>query len=307
MIERNPILTITCHVILVVGAILVCAPLYFAFVAGSNTGDAMRQMPQPLLPGGEFMANASVAWEKVGFGRALVNSFIVSMIIVVGKISLAILAGFAITYFRFRFRMTVFWLIFMSLMLPVEVRIVPTYEAVADVAGPLRWVLDQTGISALANWLTGIDINAGFHLSLVNTYSGLSLPLIASASAVFLFRQFFLTVPDDLCEAAKLDGAGPLKFLKDIILPLSVPNIAALSIIVFVYGWNQYLWPLLFTTQDEMSTVIISLKGLLPGPEDPAEWWSYAMASSFIVMLPPVLVILVLQRWFAKGLIDSGK
>lgn len=203
--------------------------------------------------------------------------------------------------------MLVFWLIFMSLMLPVEVRIVPTYEAVADVTGPIRWLLDITGIAPLMNWMTGIDIKAGFNLSLVNTYAGLSLSLIASASAVFLFRQFFLTIPDDLCEAAKLDGAGPLKFLKDIVLPLSVPNIAALSIIVFVYGWNQYLWPLLFTTQQEMTTVIIGLKGLLPCEEDPAEWWSYAMASSFIVMLPPVLVILLLQRWFAKGLIDSGK
>lgn len=307
MIERSPILTFVCHVILVIGALIVCAPLYFAFVAGSHTGQEMQQIPQPMVPGDRFMENVRIAWEKASFGWAFLNTFIVSMVIVVGKITLSILAGFAITYFRFPFRMTAFWLIFMSLMLPVEVRIVPTYEAVADVAGPIRSLLDWTGLGSVVQTLSGIDIRAGFDISLVDTYYGLTLPLIASATAVFLFRQFFLTVPDDLCEAAKLDGAGPLKFLWDIVLPLSIPNIAALSIILFVYGWNQYLWPLLFTTQKDMATVIIALKGLLPGPSDPADWWSYAMAMSFIVMLPPAVVILGLQRWFARGLVDSGK
>jgi sn-glycerol 3-phosphate transport system permease protein len=169
----------------------------------------MRSASKPLLPGNEFLANVKIGWEKVGFGRALINTFIVSMIIVVGKISLTNLASFAITYFRFRFRMLVFLLIFMSLMLPVEVRIVPTYEAVADMTGPLRWLLDVTGISAVLTWMTGFDVTAGFKISMVNTYAGLSLPLIASACAVFLFRQFFLTVPDDLCEAAKLDVLVP--------------------------------------------------------------------------------------------------
>lgn len=307
MIERNPVLTAICHIILILGGLLVCAPLYFAFVAGSHTGPEMQQIPQPMSPGDDFLGNLKAGWEKVGFGRAFVNTFIVTAMIVVGKIALSILAGFAITYFRFRFRMLAFWLIFMSLMLPVEVRIVPTYEAVADVAGPVRWLLDRTGITALVNTLTGVRITAGMKLNLIDTYAGLTLPLIASATAVFLFRQFFLTVPDDLCEAAKLDGAGPMKFLRDIVLPLSVPNIAALSIILFVYGWNQYLWPLLFTTQKDMATVIIALKGLLPGHMDPADWWSYAMAMSFIVMLPPTIVILALQRWFARGLVDAGK
>ncbi|MCR4268311.1 ABC transporter permease subunit [Nitratireductor sp. ZSWI3] len=307
MIERNPVLTAVCHLILVVGALLVCAPLYFAFVAGSHTGPEMQQVPQPMLPGNQFLHNLAIAWETAGFGRAFVNTVLVSCAIVVGKIALSILAGFAITYFRFPFRMTAFWLIFMSLMLPVEVRIVPTYEAVADAAGPLRWLLQATGLAALVQALAGVDVHAGLKFSLVDTYSGLTLPLIASATAVFLFRQFFLTIPDDLCEAAKLDGAGPMRFLRDVVLPLSVPNIAALAIILFIYGWNQYLWPLLFTTQKDMTTVIIALKGLLPGPMDPAEWWSYAMAASFIVMLPPAFVILALQRWFARGLVDAGK
>lgn len=307
MIERNPVLNVICHLILIAGALMVCAPLYFAFVAGSHTGAEMAQVPQPMLPGSSFLDNLVTAWEKADFGRAFVNTLIVTMVIVVGKIVLSILAGFAVTYFRFPFRMTAFWLIFMSLMLPVEVRIVPTYEAVADVAGPLRWFLDVTGLSALINWTTGIEINAGLDFSMIDTYAGLTLPLIASATAVFLFRQFFLTVPDDLCEASKLDGAGPIKFLLDVVLPLSVPNIAALAIILFVFGWNQYLWPLLFTTKTEMTTAIIALKGLLPGPDDPSDWWSYAMAASFIVMLPPTVVILTLQRWFARGLVDAGK
>jgi sn-glycerol 3-phosphate transport system permease protein len=307
MIERSPILTIVCHIILILGALLVCAPLYFAFVAGSHTGAALQQVPPPVLPGDRFWSNLSEAWAKESFGTALTNTLIVTMLIVVGKISLSFLAGFAVTYFRFRFRMTAFWLIFISLMLPIEVRIVSTYEAVADVAGPLRWFLDVTGVTNLIEQISGIRITANLNISMVDTYAGLSLPLIASATAVFLFRQFFLTIPDELCEAAKMDGAGPMKFLRDVALPLSVPNIAALSIILFVYGWNQYLWPLLFTTQPEMATAIISLKGLLPGPNDPAEWYAYAMAVSLLVMLPPTVVILALQRWFARGLVDSGK
>ena len=293
MIERSPILTIVCHIILIVGAIIVCAPLYFAFVAGSHTGQAIQQIPMPVLPGDMFLENLATAWETADFGQSFLNTLIVTSGIVVGKIVLSILAGFAITYFRFPFRLTAFWLIFMSLMLPVEVRILPTYESVADVAGPIRWLMDITGISFLIEMLTGYTIDARFNWNLVNTYPGLTLPLIASATAVFLFRQFFMTVPEDLCEAAKLDGTTPMKFLRDILLPLSLPNIAALAIILFVYGWNQYLWPLLFTTQKDMMTVIIALKGLMPG--------------SFVVMLPPTVVILVLQRWFSRGLVDSGK
>lgn len=307
MIERSPVLTVVCHVILILGALMVCAPLYFAFVAGSHDGAALQQVPQPMLPGPLFWENLTEAWTKANFGTAFRNTLIVTLLIVVGKITLSLIAAFAITYFRFRFRMTCFWLIFMSLMLPVEVRIVPTYEAVADVAGPLRWLLNVTGIDALIAWISGVRISSGLDISMVDTFPGLTLPLIASATAVFLFRQFFLTIPDELCEAARIDGAGPLKFLRDVALPLSVPNIAALAIILFVYGWNQYLWPLLFTTRPEMTTVMIALKGLIPGPDDPADWYAYAMAISFVIMLPPTIVILSLQRWFARGLVDSGK
>lgn len=306
MVEHRPWLNAISHFILIVGAAIVCVPLYFAFVAGSITTQEVQQVPFPLLPGDHFLENSKEAWASENFTRIYINSLIVTFGIVIGKIAISIIAAFAITYFRFRFRMTVFWLIFVSLMLPVEVRIIPTYEAVADVAGPIRSIIDALGLRGVVEALTGVKLETSLNWNFINTYSGLILPLIASASATFLFRQFFLTVPDELCEAARLDGAGPLKFFRDILLPLSKSNIAALAIILFIYGWNQYLWPLLFTTDKEMATVILGLKNLVPVADtEPA--WNLAMAAAFFVMLPPTLVIILLQGWFAKGLVDSGK
>jgi sn-glycerol 3-phosphate transport system permease protein len=246
------------------------------------------------------------AWQQADFARLYVNSIIVTMGIVVGKLVISMLAAFAISYFRFPFRMTAFWLIFVSLMLPVEVRIIPTYEAVADAAGPLRWLFEVTGLGGLIAGLTGFEVEPVLHWNLVNTYTGLILPLIASASATFLFRQFFLTVPDELCEAAGIDGAGPLRFFWSVLLPLSRTNIAALAVILFLYGWNQYLWPLLFTTDKDMATAVLGLKQLVP-VSDSVPAWNIAMAAAFFVMLPPAAVILFMQRWFTKGLVDSGK
>jgi sn-glycerol 3-phosphate transport system permease protein len=216
--------------------------------------------------------------------------------ITVGKLAVSVIAAFAVTYFRFPFRMTAFWLIFMSLMLPIEVRIVPTYESAANVALPFNILGSWLGIQALVD----LDWN------LVNTYSGLILPLIASATATFLFRQFFLTVPDELCEAARIDGASPWQFFLLILLPLSRSNIVALAIILFLMGWNQYLWPLLLTTEPAMANAVIGLKKLMP-QSDALPTWHLLMNAAFLTMLPPTLVILILQRWFVKGLVDSGK
>ena len=306
MPERHLGLSIFCHAILLIGAVFVCLPLYFAFVAGSLTLQEVQQAPFPVLPGSHFFENLAAAWQQGEFSQLFLNSIIVTAGIVVGKLAISLIAAFGVTYFRFPFRMTAFWLIFVSLMLPVEVRIIPTYEAVADAAGPIRWLAGIIGLSGVVEGLTGYSIEASLKWNMVNSYAGLILPLIASASATFLFRQFFLTVPDELCEAAQLDGAGPLKFFKDLLLPLSSANIAALSIILFLYGWNQYLWPLLFTTDKEMGTALLGLKQLVP-VSDSAPAWNIAMSAALLVMLPPAAVILFMQRWFTKGLVDSGK
>ena len=306
MIERTPVLTAACHAVLLLGAALVCLPLWFAFVAGTLTVAEVQQVPLPWLPGAHFFENAATAWEKGRFGRLFLNSAIVAVGITVGKIAVSMLSAFAITYFRFRFRMAAFWLIFVSLMLPVEVRIVPTYAVVANVALPLQWLVDMLSLDEVAGWIAGHKVEIALEWNMINTYGGLILPLIASATATFLFRQFFLTVPDELCEAARLDGAGPWRFFRSILLPLSTSNMIALAIILFLFGWNQYLWPLLFTTDKDMATAVVGLKHLIPRSDsEPA--WNIAMNAALLTMLPPVVVVLALQRWFVKGLIDSSK
>ncbi len=296
MNERTPIIDALCHLILLVGAALVCLPIYFVFVTGSLTQQEIMRVPMSWLPGSQFLANTQAVLSNANFGRLLLNSFIIATGITIGKLAVSVIAAFAVTYFRFPFRMTAFWLIFMSLMLPIEVRIVPTYESAANVALPLNILGSWLGIRALVD----LDWN------LVNTYSGLILPLIASATATFLFRQFFLTIPDELCEAARIDGATPWQFFRLILLPLSRSNIVALAIILFLMGWNQYLWPLLLTTEPAMANAVIGLKKLMP-QSDSLPTWHLLMNAAFLTMLPPTIVILILQRWFVKGLVDSGK
>jgi sn-glycerol 3-phosphate transport system permease protein len=306
MIERTRGLDIACHGILILGGLLVCVPIYFAFVVGSHTASEVLAVPPPWLPGDQFVANVATAWQKGNLGRLFVNSFIVAIGITVGKIAVSLLSAFAITYFRFPFRMTAFWLIFASLMLPIEVRILPTYESVANVALPLQWLIDTFDIGRWIGALTGTQVEIALEWNMMDSYGGLILPLIASATATFLFRQFFLTVPEELCEAARIDGASPLRFFWSVLLPLSWSNTVALAIILFLYGWNQYLWPLLFTTDKDMATAVIGLKNLIPQSDsEPA--WNVAMNAALLVMLPPALVVIGLQRWLVKGLVDSGK
>lgn len=282
MVERHPILTFITHLLLIAGIVVVCFPIYIAFVASTHPLRDLLQAPIPLLPGHEFLHNY---WHVLTDGLSatagqpiapmLWNSFVMAMLIAVGKIAISLLSAFAIVYFRFPFRTAIFWLIFITLMLPVEVRILPTYQVVSD-------------------------------LHMLNTYSGLTLPLIASATATFLFRQFYLTIPDELTNAAKIDGAGPIKFFIDILLPLSKTNIAALFIIMFVYGWNQYLWPIIVTTQSNMDTIVMGMQQLASVADQVPEW-NYVMATAILAMLPPVIIIIVMQRLFVKGLIDVEK
>jgi sn-glycerol 3-phosphate transport system permease protein len=293
MIEHTPRFDAACWLILAIGLVAIFLPVYYAFVIASQP-DSAQSLDLMTPPGAYLWENLRAAWTKDDLQRQLLNSTVMALGITAGKLVISLLSAFAITYFRFRFRMVAFWAIFITLMLPVEVRIVPTFEVVANVARPL------TSIVSLA----GIDI--GLNFSMLDTYSGLILPLIASATATFLFRQFFLVVPDGLCEAAKVDGAGPMRFFFDILLPMSVTSIAALFVILFIYGWNQYLWPLLVTTQADMTTVVVGVVRTLP-TDNADTRWNLTMATTLLAMAPPVLVVVLLQRWFVGGLVDQEK
>ncbi|MEO0819043.1 MAG: ABC transporter permease subunit [Pseudomonadota bacterium] len=306
MIERTPILDIVTHVALALGILLTGFPIYLALVASTLTPAEVNQAPMPVWFGDQFLVNVAEAWSRADLGMQLTNSMIQAAGITFGKVAISILSAFAIVYFNFRFKMTAFWIIFMSLMLPVEVRIVPTYEVAANALLPLVWLGELLMLDDLASWVSGNRITFDVKLSLLNSYSGLIFPLIASATATFLFRQFFLTIPNEMVEAAKIDGAGPMRFLWDILLPLSRTNIAALCVILFIFGWNQFLWPLLITTQHEYTTVVIGIAKLMPQPEGVPEW-NLAMAAALIAMLPPVLVVVLLQRLFVRGLVENEK
>ncbi len=284
MVERRPVLDAVAHIVLIVGVLIVAFPVYLAFIASTQTATQIATShPMSLLPGDNLVNSYRLAlWGgKVEGGGTIAAgwpmlwvSFVTAMVIAIGKIAISLLSAFAIVYFRFPFRGLVFWMIFITLMLPVEVRIGPTYEVVSD-------------------------------LKMLNSYAGLTVPLIASATATFLFRQFFLTVPDELAEAARIDGAGPMRFFKDILLPLSKTTMAALFVIQFIYGWNQYLWPLIVTTSEDMYPIVLGIKRAIFG-EIYVEW-NVVMATAILAMLPPALVVILMQKWFVKGLVDTEK
>ena len=283
MVERRPWLAFLSHAVLLIGVAIVAFPVYLTFVASSHTAEEIVQAPMPLLPGDHFVHNyvAVLTGSEKGpgsgapVGRMMWISLVSALVISIGKIAISLLSAFAIVYFRFPLRMFFFWAVFLTLMMPVEVRIFPSYQVVSD-------------------------------LNLLNTYAGLTIPLIASATATFLFRQFFLTVPEELVEAARIDGAGPMRFFKDVLVPLSSTSIAALFVIQFIYGWNQYLWPLLVTTNEDMYPVVIGIKRMISGG-DSAQQWNLVMATAVLAMIPPALVVMLMQKWFVKGLVDTEK
>ncbi len=280
MIERRPVLDFITHLVLILGVVVIALPLYITFVASTQTAAEVARAPMSLLPGSHFIENYTTALlgtatNTPAVGRMLIVSTVMALGIALGKIAISMLSAFAVVYFRFPFRMLFFWMIFITLMLPVEVRIMPTYKVVAD-------------------------------LNLLDSYGGLILPLIASATATFLFRQFFLTVPDELIEAARIDGAGPMRFFRDVLLPLSKTSIAALFVIQFIYGWNQYLWPLIITTHEDMYPIVVGIKRMISGGDSVTQW-NVVMATALLAMLPPAFVVMLMQKWFVKGLIDSEK
>jgi sn-glycerol 3-phosphate transport system permease protein len=270
------------HAILLLGLALVLFPVYVAFVASSLTLRDILDAPMTLVPGPDLLTNYRDALARGTAGTngqpvaaMMLNSLVMALAIAVGKIAISLPSAYAVTFFRFPLRRLCFWAIFVTLMLPVEVRIIPTYKIAAD-------------------------------LGLVDTYPGLVLPLIASATATLLFRQFFLTIPDELVEAAKIDGAGAWRFLIHMVIPLSRTNIAALFVILFIYGWNQYLWPLLVTNTPAMTTIVIGIRQMI-GNGDAQTEWHLVMATALLALLPPIAVVLAMQRWFVKGLIEPEK
>lgn len=272
----------TAHLLLIIGLIVVAFPIYYVFVASTHTLQTILRPPLPLLPGDQFLANYGEALfggvsriGGVGVGTLLLNSTVMALGIAIGKIVISLMSAYAIVFFRFPLRMAFFWMIFITLMLPVEVRILPTYKVMVD-------------------------------LKLIDTYAGLIVPLIASATATLLFRQFFMTIPNELLEAARIDGAGPWRFFKDILLPLSATNIAALFVILFIYGWTQYLWPLLVTNSNSMNTIVIALRKMISFADADTEW-HLVMVTSILAIAPPILVVVLMQRWFVKGLVESEK
>jgi sn-glycerol 3-phosphate transport system permease protein len=306
MVEKTPILDFFTYFFLMAGIIIVGFPIIYAILASTLTLEEVSQVPMPLIFGDQFFVNINKAWSRGDLGTQLMNSFIMASGITIGKIVVSMFGAFSMVYFDYRFRVVAFISVFCTLMLPVEVRILPTYEMAANVFGPLQPIWDALRLDSLLSWITQNDIEVSLNWNLLDSYTGLILPLIASATCTFLFRQFFLTIPEELCEAAKIDGASPMVFFRKILLPLSKTNIAALVVIEFVYGWNQYLWPLLITTDPKMKTAVIGLQNLIPQADDIPEW-NVALAAALIVMLPPILVVLFMQRWFVKGLIDSEK
>jgi len=282
MVENRRWGNLVAHAILVLGVVVIGFPLYVTFVASTLTYDQIITVPMPLLPGDQLLANYSKVLAS-GSDKGshapvlpmLVNSLVMALGVAVGKIAISIISAFAIVYFRFPLRRFFFWMIFVTLMLPIEVRIIPTYGVASS-------------------------------LHLLNSYAGLILPLIASATATFLFRQFYLTIPEELAEAARMDGAGPLRFFWDVLLPLSKTNIAALFVILFILGWNQYLWPLLITSQESMYTVVIGIKRMISGG-DSANEWNLIMATAMLALVPPALVVVLMQKWFVKGLVETEK
>jgi len=281
MIENNRGLTFFSHAMLILGVIIIVFPLYIAFVAATLDNKTVFETPMTLIPGGHLWENFQYIWKhgvsssSTPFGLMLFNSVVMALVITIGKITVSILSAYAIVWFRFPLRSLFFWMIFITLMLPVEVRIFPTVEVISN-------------------------------LKMIDSYTGLTLPLMASATATFLFRQFFMTLPDELMEAARIDGASPMRFFFDIVLPLSKTNLAALFVITFIYGWNQYLWPLLVVSDASLGTAVAGIKSMISSGDGTTQW-NQVMAAMLLTLIPPVLVVFVMQRAFVRGLVESEK
>ncbi|MCG9628832.1 ABC transporter permease subunit [Vibrio mediterranei] len=305
MIERSRNFTILSHIVLAVGALIVLTPIAILLIGATQSAEQISTPPFSLVPGSSFFDNISEVWNGKGFSHAIMNSFIISLIVVAGKCVLASITAFVVVFFRFRFAKVIFWMIFVTLMLPLEVRIVPTYSVAANMFEPIQFFLNMIGFSWLVEAVFGYTMH--FEVNVINTYAGIAIPLIATASGTFLFRQYFKQIPGELVEAAKVDGAGALRFFIDILLPISKPMFAALITIMFISSFNTYMWPLMVATDKDMMTAVTSLTNLIPSEHNLNATWNYALAGATITLLPPLAVIILLQKWFIKGLVSKEK
>lgn len=305
MIERTPILNFFTHLILLLGFLVAVGPIVIVAIAASHNIADVNKVPMSLMPGSDFWVNMQTAWTTANLGPKLLNSLIFASGVAIGKVLISAITAFSLVYFRYPGRHFIFWLVFITLMLPLEVRIVPTYAIAANALLPFQTILDVTGLTWLVQAVSGIQVSLNWNL--LNSYTGLILPLVATATGTFLYRQFFMTIPDELAEASKMDGASAMEFFWDVLIPLSRTNMLALATIMFVGSWNQYLWPLLITTdRANFGTVVMQLKALIPAMNGTPDW-NVTMAGALIIMLPPLLVVAFMQRWFVRGLISRDK
>lgn len=295
MIQRTPWSDALTYTLMVLGFLILIGPFIVIISGASQTMVQINSVPFHFMPQNQFLTNVHAAWSRANLGNAMLNSLFMAILVTIGKVMLSAFTAYAIVFFRTPLKHFFFWIVFITLMLPLEVRVVPTYSVAADLFQPFKMLISA---------LTGIQVNVEWNL--LNSYSGLTLPLVATATGTFLYRQFFLTLPDELAEAARMDGSGPIRFFFDMLLPLSRTNMLALTTIMFVYGWNQYLWPLLMVTDPSYTTVLMALRNLVPSDNGTPDW-NVTLAGSLIIMAPPLLVVAILQRWFVRGLVASDK
>ncbi|WP_296650337.1 ABC transporter permease subunit [Paraburkholderia sp.] len=291
---------------LAIGLIFALAPIYLALCSASVSNRQLIEHGVAFVPGTQLIANLAEVQRRANFGRLLLNSFLVASIVVVGKLLLSALTAYAVVFFRSRIKHVIFAAVLITLLLPLEVRVIPTYAVAADLLEPVRAVLAATGLDHALQTIASIRISIPT-INLLNSYTGLSLPLVASATGTYLFRQFYRTIPAELLEAAKMDGAGPIRFFVDMLLPLSKANFSALGIIVFVSTWKDYMWPLVATNQQDMRTVVLGVVKFLPTDASQLPEWNLMMAATVIALAPPILVVALMQKWLVKGIIGAEK
>ncbi|TAM05321.1 MAG: ABC transporter permease subunit [Paraburkholderia sp.] len=306
MREKAPVVRVLGPIVLAIGLIFALGPIYLALCSASVSNRQLIEHGVAFVPGTQFIANLAEVQRRADFGRLLLNSFLVASIVVVGKLLISALTAYAVVFFRSRIKHVIFAAVLVTLLLPLEVRVIPTYAVAADLLEPVRAVLSATGLDHALQTIASIRISIPT-INLLNSYTGLSLPLVASATGTYLFRQFYRTIPAELLEAAKMDGAGPIRFFVDMLLPLSKANFSALGIIVFVSTWKDYMWPLVATNQQDMRTVVLGVVKFLPTDASQLPEWNLMMAATVVALAPPILVVALMQKWLVKGIIGAEK